>query len=101
MPNVCDTWYWTECEEKSCCESYRFRLILLLLSVLTLVAAVVVIIAWLIFEMRPARRNRLRRGDGETDKIARQSFEETKYLRRFSELNPLAARRHSFGEEDS
>ncbi|GMT14465.1 hypothetical protein PFISCL1PPCAC_5762 [Pristionchus fissidentatus] len=86
--------YFTECEEVSCCESYKFRLSLLALSGLIFLAAIIVGVVWLIFEFRPAYRNRLRRSDSEQDRIEMRSFEETKYLRRYSELNPLA-RRHS------
>ncbi|GMS84197.1 hypothetical protein PENTCL1PPCAC_6372, partial [Pristionchus entomophagus] len=86
--------YFTECEEASCCESYKFRLSLLALSGLIFLAAIIVGVVWLIFEFRPAYRNRLRRSDSEQDRIEMRSFEETKYLRRYSELNPLA-RRHS------
>ncbi|PIO74834.1 hypothetical protein TELCIR_03143 [Teladorsagia circumcincta] len=42
-----------------------------------------------------ASRNRIRRTDSEQARIEMKSFEETKYLRRYSELNPLQARRHS------
>ncbi|CAJ0605369.1 unnamed protein product [Cylicocyclus nassatus] len=93
---VCGAWYLAECTEITCCESYRFRLYILLFSVLCVLAALLVGAAWLLFEFRPSYRNRIRRTDSEQARIEMKSFEETRYLRRFSELNPLQARRHSF-----
>ncbi|CAJ0564869.1 unnamed protein product, partial [Mesorhabditis spiculigera] len=82
-------------------------MLILLLTALIFLAAVLTTVVWMLFEMRPARRQkwrddatRLRKHDETDDKIARQSFEETKYLRRYSELNPQATRRHSFNEEE-
>ncbi|CAI5443370.1 unnamed protein product [Caenorhabditis angaria] len=86
----------TECTERSCCESYIFRLYLLGFTFVVVVVAFVVGAGWMLFEFRPNYRNRLRRADTEEQhQIEQRSFEETKYLRRFSELNPLQARRHS------
>ncbi|KAK5967300.1 hypothetical protein GCK32_007019 [Trichostrongylus colubriformis] len=63
--------------------------------VLCVVAALLVGATWLLLEFRPSYRNRIRRTDSEQARIEMKSFEETKYLRRYSELNPLQARRHS------
>ncbi|CCF23402.1 transcellular chaperone signaling (x)cross tissue [Caenorhabditis elegans] len=86
----------TECTELSCCESYIFRLYLLIFTFGVVIVAIIVSALWMLFEFRPNYRNRLRRQDTEEQhRLEERSFEETKYLRRFSELNPLQARRHS------
>ncbi|CAI4232894.1 unnamed protein product [Auanema sp. JU1783] len=87
--SVCGSWLLAECQELSCCESYRFRLYILLFSVLCVLSALAVGAIWLLFEFRPKYRNRLRRTDSEQARIESKSFEETKYLRRFSELNSI------------
>ncbi|RCN49359.1 hypothetical protein ANCCAN_04610 [Ancylostoma caninum] len=84
---VCGAWYLSECTEITCCESYRFRLYILLFSVLCVLAALLVGATWLLLEFRPSYRNRIRRTDSEQARIEMKSFEETRYLRRFSELN--------------
>ncbi|EYC16782.1 hypothetical protein Y032_0032g2491 [Ancylostoma ceylanicum] len=83
---VCGAWYLSECTEITCCESYRFRLYILLFSVLCVLAALLVGATWLLLEFRPSYRNRIRRTDSEQARIEMKSFEETRYLRRFSEL---------------
>ncbi|CAD6191721.1 unnamed protein product [Caenorhabditis auriculariae] len=84
--------------KKSCCESYIFRLYLLAFTVFMVVLALLVASGWMLYEVRNNYfRNRLRRSDtDEQARIEMASFEETKYLRRYSELNPLQARKHSF-----
>ncbi|KJH51999.1 hypothetical protein DICVIV_01810, partial [Dictyocaulus viviparus] len=46
---VCGAWYLSECTEVTCCESYRFRLYILLFSVLCVMAAILVGATWLVF----------------------------------------------------
>ncbi|KAF1765553.1 hypothetical protein GCK72_005505 [Caenorhabditis remanei] len=59
-------------------------------SFAVVIIAIVVSALWMLFEFRPNYRNRLRRQDTEEQhRIDERSFEETKYLRRFSELNDL------------
>uniref|UniRef100_A0A1I7WVW7 Uncharacterized protein n=1 Tax=Heterorhabditis bacteriophora TaxID=37862 RepID=A0A1I7WVW7_HETBA len=63
-----------------------FQCFLVILNVLCVLAALLVGATWLLFEFRPTYRNRLRRTDSEQARIEMKSFEETRYLRRFSEL---------------
>ncbi|CAP23563.2 Protein CBG03066 [Caenorhabditis briggsae] len=75
----------TECTEISCCESYIFRLYLLIFTFHTIV--LLLSCYPIIGATEEKRRNRLRRQDTEEQhRIDERSFEETKYLRRFSEL---------------
>ncbi|TMS35836.1 hypothetical protein L596_003144 [Steinernema carpocapsae] len=83
--DVCSEWFTFECTERSCCESYHMRFVMLLFSIGMFLLALLVAGIWLLFEFRPAYRNRLRRRD-EPSEIELKSSEETRYLRRMSEM---------------
>ncbi|VDD96261.1 unnamed protein product, partial [Enterobius vermicularis] len=48
-----DLFTW-ECDDVSCCESYRFRVLLLFVSLSFIVLAIIVALVWLSFEFRPS-----------------------------------------------
>ncbi|KAK0395925.1 hypothetical protein QR680_001488 [Steinernema hermaphroditum] len=59
---------------------------MLLFSIGMFLLALLVAGIWLLFEFRPAYRNRLRRRDHDSSEIELKSCEETRYLRRMSEM---------------
>uniref|UniRef100_A0AC35TZK7 Uncharacterized protein n=1 Tax=Rhabditophanes sp. KR3021 TaxID=114890 RepID=A0AC35TZK7_9BILA len=80
-----------DCEEPSCCDSHHIRFIFLLFSVGILVLALLVAALWLLFEFNVVcrcLRNKFGIHRHEVTEVEIKSFEETKYLRRLSELNP-------------
>ncbi|VDN55429.1 unnamed protein product [Dracunculus medinensis] len=87
--SICPQLFTWECEEMSCCESYRFRVLILFASIGFLLAALIVAAIWLSFEFRPAYRKRLRQteisGQHPRSDLEMRSFEEAKYLRRMSQ----------------
>ncbi|KAK0395924.1 hypothetical protein QR680_001488 [Steinernema hermaphroditum] len=80
--DVCSEWFTFECKERSCCESYHMRFIMLLFSIGMFLLALLVAGIWLLFEFRPAYRNRLRRRDHDSSEIELKSCEETSPLAR-------------------
>uniref|UniRef100_A0A0N5ADX3 Uncharacterized protein n=1 Tax=Syphacia muris TaxID=451379 RepID=A0A0N5ADX3_9BILA len=86
---VCQELFTWECDDISCCESYRFRVLLLFTSIALIVLAVIVALIWLSFEFRPSYRksfNRLKKAEEKpVSDVKERSFEEARYLRRMSE----------------
>nr|CAD2126644.1 unnamed protein product [Meloidogyne enterolobii] len=74
-----------ECQNSSCCASYHQRFLMLLFSIFIFIIALIVFIFMIIsVQWRPLRQRREKR----ISEVELKSFEETKYLRRMSELNP-------------
>ncbi|KAI6174704.1 hypothetical protein M3Y97_01019900 [Aphelenchoides bicaudatus] len=92
---ICPGRFAWECDDESCCESYHMRVMMLFFSVGIFLVALIVLIVWLAIDYRPSRR---RQSVGEPrdkralSEVEIKSFEEARYLRRFSELNPNARR---------
>nr|CAD2167905.1 unnamed protein product [Meloidogyne enterolobii] len=76
-----------ECQNSSCCASYHQRFLMLLFSIFIFIIALIVFIfmiisvQWRPLSLRQRREKRI-------SEVELKSFEETKYLRRMSELNP-------------
>ncbi|MFH4976753.1 hypothetical protein AB6A40_003462 [Gnathostoma spinigerum] len=87
---VCPQSFTWECDEPSCCESYHFRVMILFATLGLLAAALLVAAVWMTYEFRPSYRKKFRRASPRNLRdMQRQSFEETKYLRRMSENNTI------------
>uniref|UniRef100_A0A914UMI3 Uncharacterized protein n=1 Tax=Plectus sambesii TaxID=2011161 RepID=A0A914UMI3_9BILA len=76
-----------ECRESNCCESYHSRFIIALVVVGLLVIALGVAALWFFLQVRPTLRERRKPvEEEELTELNNKSFEETKYLRRMSEM---------------
>ncbi|KAL3120789.1 hypothetical protein niasHT_008081 [Heterodera trifolii] len=81
-----------ECRHSACCASYHQRFLMLLFSLAIFAFALLVLIIWLAIEWRPRRWRRSHRNGKRMSEVEIRSSEETRYLRRMSELNPNARR---------
>uniref|UniRef100_A0A915D0Y7 Uncharacterized protein n=1 Tax=Ditylenchus dipsaci TaxID=166011 RepID=A0A915D0Y7_9BILA len=100
---ICPDHFGFECVANNCCASYHQRFLMLLFSLGILAIAVVILIVWLAIEFRPSKRlgtpiptHRDKRALSE---VEIKSNEETKYLRRMSELNPTEKFNPTSGEQ--
>ncbi|KAI1728587.1 hypothetical protein DdX_00781 [Ditylenchus destructor] len=92
---ICPDHFGFECSDTNCCASYHQRFIMLLFSLGIFLVALAVLVVWLAIEFRPAKRARpppVPRDKRALSEVEIKSNEETKYLRRMSELNPNARR---------
>uniref|UniRef100_A0A914I156 Uncharacterized protein n=1 Tax=Globodera rostochiensis TaxID=31243 RepID=A0A914I156_GLORO len=82
-----------ECDHSACCASYHQRFLMLLASLAIFAFALLVLVVWLAIEWRPQRwRRRSHRRGKRMSEVEIRSSEETRYLRRMSELNPNVRR---------
>ncbi|KAI6239490.1 hypothetical protein M3Y99_00566800 [Aphelenchoides fujianensis] len=98
LADVCPGRFGWECETESCCASYHMRVLFLFFSVGIFALALVVFVVWLAVDYRPSRRRnsevRSPRDKRALSEVEIKSYEETRYLRRMSELNPHAKREY-------
>uniref|UniRef100_A0A7E4VY65 Uncharacterized protein n=1 Tax=Panagrellus redivivus TaxID=6233 RepID=A0A7E4VY65_PANRE len=100
-PYQCLQSFTFECHAPNCCASYHQRFMMLLFAIGVFVFAILVGFIWMAVDFRPSKyraavsryQNKRRSTVAETTEVQVRSIEETKYLRRMSEINPLA--RHS------
>ncbi|KAH7712073.1 Protein C06A1.2 b [Aphelenchoides avenae] len=89
---ICPGRFAFECSEVNCCHSYHMRFIMLLFSAGILLLALIVFAVWVGYAFRPSNRHmilsrtRNRREERALSEVEIRSDEETKYLRRMSEL---------------
>ncbi|CAD5213406.1 unnamed protein product [Bursaphelenchus xylophilus] len=86
-----------ECKDTNCCNSYHIRVLMLFFSIGVLFVALAVFGVWMAFDLRPSRyqpRKEPVKDKRALSEVEIKSFEETRYLRRMSELNPNAKREY-------
>uniref|UniRef100_A0A0N5A324 Uncharacterized protein n=1 Tax=Parastrongyloides trichosuri TaxID=131310 RepID=A0A0N5A324_PARTI len=92
---TCPQLFAFDCDQPNCCDNYHMRFVFLLFTVGILAMALLVALIWLLFEFNVVcrcLRNKFGKKNHEISEIDVKSYEETKYLRRLSELNPNCRR---------
>ena len=91
---ICDPHQFAfECASTNCCASYHQRFLLLLGSLGIFAVAILVLLVWMSLQWRPRQWRRSHGAGGKRiSEVELKSCEETRYLRRMSELNPNARR---------
>ncbi|KAI6197723.1 hypothetical protein M3Y94_01259100 [Aphelenchoides besseyi] len=98
IDDICPSRFAWECKDESCCASYHMRVMMLFFSLAVFALALIVFVVWFAVDFRPSRRRNSQpqapRDKRALSEVEIKSFEETRYLRRMSELNPNARREY-------